>query len=399
MGGVAAQTLTFLSLPSAEKGKSQTFLDRLGMTGFFNMLRTLTAWQSLLQFFSCIRFRRCGSMNRICDEIDPSILKLNFMKSFPLILRAVVAVIAVTASYVSAAAPAAEEVIRGHDDFEFVYRAKLPQISDAGRLWLPLAKTSRWQTVTIDRISSPIESHKIKDREHDNDILVLPIEPADAGKTIEITYRVQRAEKSPYTSRDRDPLRYLKPERLVPANETFKTLAEEITRGKKTEIERGRALYDHVASRLKYDKSGTGWGRGDAVYACDVRAGNCTDFHAYFIALARAAGIPARFAIGVTIPADRDHGLIAGYHCWAEFLADGKWVPVDISEAAKNPSLADYYFGHHPANRFELSVGRDLAVDPAPASGPINFLIYPLLEIGGKIAKAETEFVFRRAKK
>ena len=35
-----------------------------------------------------------------------------------------------------------------------------------------------------------------------------------------------------------------------------------------------------------------------------------------------------------------------------EFFAGGSWVPVDISEAWKNPKLADYYFGHNPANRF-----------------------------------------------
>jgi hypothetical protein len=44
-----------------------------------------------------------------------------------------------------------------------------------------------------------------------------------------------------------------------------------------------------------------------------------------------------------------------------------------ISEAWKNPKLADYYFGHNPANRFELTKGRDLVVDPKPESGPINF--------------------------
>ena len=56
-------------------------------------------------------------------------------------------------------------------------------------------------------------------------------------------------------------------------------------------------------------------------------------YHAYFIALTRAVGIPARFAIGVTIPADKSEGTIEGYHCWAEFFADGRWIPVDISEA------------------------------------------------------------------
>jgi len=147
---------------------------------------------------------------------------------------------------------------------------------------------------------------------------------------------------------------------------------------------------------MRYDKSGTGWGHGDALYACDARTGNCTDFHAYFIALARSIGIPARFAIGATIPADKNEGTIDGYHCWAEFLADGRWVPVDISEAWKNRKLADYYFGHNPANRFELTKGRDLVVDPEPESGPINFLVYPLLEMNGQVMKPETTFEFRR---
>ncbi len=85
-----------------------------------------------------------------------------------------------------------------------------------------------------------------------------------------------------------------------------------------------------------------------------------------------------------------------GYHCWAEFYADGKWWPVDISEGDKYSSLATYYFGHHPANRFELSHGRDLVVDPLTASGPINFLAYPVLEVDGKPAKAEVTFSFVR---
>ena len=61
-----------------------------------------------------------------------------------------------------------------------------------------------------------------------------------------------------------------------------------------------------------------------------------------------------------------------------------------------NPKLADYYFGHNPANRFELTKGRDLVVDPEPESGPINFLAYPLLEMNGEVIKPDTIFEFRR---
>jgi transglutaminase-like putative cysteine protease len=287
-------------------------------------------------------------------------------------------------------------IIRGSDQFEFVYRVKLPEIKGEARVWIPLAKTDVFQTLTAEKLSIPIKWEKVQDRDYGNDICVLQPQPSDSGKTIELRYRVVRKEKAAYPGNDADAARYLRPEKLVPANATFKTLALDATSGKSGDVERAKALYDHVVGRMRYDKSGTGWGRGDAVYACDARTGNCTDFHAYFIALARSIGIPARFAVGATIPADKNEGAIDGYHCWAEFFADGRWVPVDISEAWKNPKLAEYYFGHNPANRFELTKGRDLIVDPAPASGPINFLAYPLLEMGGEIVKPETTFSFRR---
>ncbi|MBI3875461.1 MAG: transglutaminase domain-containing protein, partial [Verrucomicrobia bacterium] len=50
-------------------------------------------------------------------------------------------------------------------------------------------------------------------------------------------------------------------------------------------------------------------------------------------------------------------------------------------------------------NRFEVTQGRDLVVTPSPANSPINFLVYPLLEVDGKIVKTENEFSFKRVKK
>jgi len=265
------------------------------------------------------------------------------------------------------------EVVQESDHFEFIYRAKLPLLERAAKLWIPLAGSNSFQAVQIEGISAPVEYRQVRDREYGNQIMILTAGPEQSGKTIEIKYRVRRREKTWYPSTEQDIKRHLKPERLVPVNETFKSIALEVAGVKSTVTGQGRALYQHVLSRMRYDKSGAGWGRGDAVYACDSGAGNCTDFHAYFIALARSIGIPARFAIGFTIPANVEEGVIAGYHCWAEFHADGKWVPVDISEASKHPELTDYYFGHHPANRFELSTGRDLLVEPPPVTSPINY--------------------------
>ena len=311
-------------------------------------------------------------------------------------MRFLIIPIALVASALGVHAAGETSIVKGTDQFEFVYRVKLPEIKGEARVWIPLAKTDAFQTVTEEETDIPVKWQKVHDREYGNDICLLYPQPEDSGKTIELRYRVVRREKAGYPANKTDAARYLRPEKLVPINETFRTIARKATAGRSDDLERAKALYDHVMGRMRYDKSGTGWGHGDARYACDFRTGNCTDFHAYFIALARSVGIPARFAIGATIPADKNEGTIDGYHCWAEFLADGRWFPVDISEAWKNPKLADYYFGHNPANRFELTKGRDLVVDPEPASGPINFLAYPLLEMNGEIVKPETTFMFRR---
>ncbi len=287
-------------------------------------------------------------------------------------------------------------VVRDRDAFEFLYRATLPEIPEPARMWLPLAATDAFQTVEVASIHAPGRQTLLEERRFANRVLFLELGPEDGRKTVEIVYRVRRLEKAVHEEASGDHSQYLNPERLVPAHEDFASIAEGIVAGKKTDLVRARALYDHVIDRMRYMKHGAGWGKGDAVYACDARTGNCTDFHSYFIALARAVHIPARFAIGVAIPSERNDGGIDGYHCWAEFHADGKWWPVDISEGDKYTSLATYYFGHHPANRFEFSRGRDLIVEPGPASGPINFLAYPVLEIGGRPAAVKVEFSFKR---
>jgi transglutaminase-like putative cysteine protease len=287
-------------------------------------------------------------------------------------------------------------VIKGQDEFEFLYRATLPEITDTAHMWIPLPATDSFQTVEVKSIEAPGQRETLLEPEHGNSVLFLTLGPEDSGKTVAIRFGIRRLEKSVYQAETTAPERYLDPERLVPADERFRSIAEKVVEGKKGDLVRARALYDHVIDRMRYMKFGSGWGKGDAVYACDAKTGNCTDFHSYFIALSRAVGIPARFAIGAAIPSERNEGGIDGYHCWAEFHTDGKWWPVDISEGDKCSGLSTYYFGRHPANRIELSRGRDLVLEPGPASGPINFLAYPVLEIGGKPAKAKVEFSFNR---
>ena len=287
-------------------------------------------------------------------------------------------------------------VIYEKDEFEFIYRATVPELKEAARMWMPVPASDPFQTVELISLSTPGKHRTLTDQDHGNEVLFVELEPGDSGQIIEMRYNVKRNEKACYDDpQGRDP-KFLGTEGLVPDGDPFKTEAAEVVAGKDSDLIKARALYDHVIDKMKYAKFGEGWGQGDAVYACDSGKGNCTDFHSYFIALARSVDIPARFAIGAAVPSERNDGRINGYHCWAEFYADGKWWPVDISEGDKYSSLSTYYFGHHPANRVELSRGRNLVVEPGPESGAINFLAYPVLEVGGEPVKAAVEFSFVR---
>ena len=99
-----------------------------------------------------------------------------------------------------------------------------------------------------------------------------------------------------------------------------------VTEGETTPLDKARAIYDYVFTTMRYDKTGTGWGRGDVLYACDAKKGNCTDFHSLFIAMARSQGIPARFEIGFPLPPDKHSAEIAGYHCWSDFFEPQAWL-------------------------------------------------------------------------
>lgn len=288
-------------------------------------------------------------------------------------------------------------VVEGQDSFSFVYEATLPEFGAAGQMWIPIATSDAFQTVELVEISAPVDYKMIGDDQYGNSILFIDVLPKHSNEKVTIRYNVDRTEKSAYADPNADLSQYLQPSKLMPVDTRFTVLSNEIIEKREadTPLMQARALYDYVIENVRYAKQGV-YGTGDANYACDSKSGNCTEFHSLFISLARSAGIPARFAVGAAIPSSRDEGGVDGYHCWAEFYAEGKWWPVDISEADKYTALATYYFGHHPANRIEFSQGRDIAPEIMPATGSINFLAYPVFEVNGEVELVPTSFTFNR---
>jgi transglutaminase-like putative cysteine protease len=294
--------------------------------------------------------------------------------------------------------------------FEFIYRASISEIPGGTKelqVWLPYPTTDSNQEIFDMQVSSPAGATVYTEPKYGNSILFISVKKPTAPIDIEMRFKVRRSE---YLRKDFQKVSYrgdgwldpsvemfLKPDRLVPINDQIKKWAMEVTRGKRTDLEKARAIYDYTIATMKYDKSGQGWGRGDLLYACDARRGNCTDFHAVFIGFCRAVGIPARFAIGFPLPEKRGEGEISGYHCWAEFYLRGYgWVPVDASEAWKNPYKREYFFGGHDENRVQMSIGRDIVLRPKQQGSPLNYFVYPYAEADGKpLDTIKREFRFR----
>ena len=277
--------------------------------------------------------------------------------------------------------------------FRFTYSVAVQNIPDGAHklsVWIPVPKTDRYQEVLDLQVTSPLEYEITQEKRYGNRVLHIAAgAPLPREMELQLQVLVARraynvlAAKSP--SRDTEPPAPddLRPNDLVPIDGVIARVAREATRGARTPLEKARAIYDYVTRTMRYDKSGEGWGRGDAIYACDVRRGNCTDFHSLIIAMARASNIPARFVIGFPLPEDRAKGEIPGYHCWAEMFVEGiGWLPVDSSEASKHPEKREAFFGGLDANRVEFTRGRDLELEP-PASGRLNFFVYPRVEVDG----------------
>jgi len=280
--------------------------------------------------------------------------------------------------------------------FAFIYSATITGLTpnQSACIWIPVPPTNEDQEVKIVSKELPGMEQISTEPKFGNQVLYVEGKADDKGNIpFFVTFRVTRKEvrgdfhKHPG---DMDMLdRFLKPDKRVPVGGKSLTLILDRDMPK-DEVETARVLYDVVNEHMRYSKEGTGWGRGDSDWACDSRYGNCTDFHSLFISLARAQHIPAKFEIGFPLPEKRGQGEVAGYHCWAKFRPKGRdWIPVDISEANKNPKRRDYYFGNLTEDRVAFSMGRDITLIPKQDGEPLNFFIYPYVEVDGKPYPAE----------
>ena len=318
--------------------------------------------------------------------------------------------------------------------FAFTYNVEVE--STKGKkieLWVPIPQSNTVQKISRLRIDTDGLKYKLNiEIDHNNKyIYVYDENGTTETKHISITFNVKRKEHSNEMYANVNPQKYLMPYFTVPTGGIFNSVIRENNLSN-SDI---RGIYDYVLSGMHYGKPKTigdeyyndpwltaegeyglkkvsrdkvvklyqsaeilndnyTFGNGNALYACDIGVGNCTDYHSYFMSLSKTMEIPVRFHMGFPIPSN-EKGIVKGYHCWADYYVEGEgWYPVDISEADKAPDQSDYFFGTVCNNRVEMMVGRDFLLE---GYEPIvaNLFIYPLMEINDrKSNKFKKEFLY-----
>ena len=285
--------------------------------------------------------------------------------------------------------------------YSFTYEVVIPPSQEENKklsLWIPYPVEDQSQKVLSFKSHSLWPVKLTQENKYGNRMIYIEGKTKKEPHTLKFEYEIERF---PYKGEKKNnsflnPALYQKPDQLVPISPEIQIIAKEETKKASSTYQKIRVLYDYIVKTMTYDKSGSGWGNGDAVWACSTKRGNCTDFHSLFIALNRSENIPARFEIGFPIPADQKEGEIPGYHCWAiAYDAQKGWIPVDATESKKTGEI-EKYFGTLPSNRIKFSQGRDIVLNPPQKAAPLNYFIYPYAEVSGEIyPKVSKKFYFK----
>ena len=191
------------------------------------------------------------------------------------------------------------------------------------------------------------------------------------------------------------------PTASAPVDGIVRETAVRITDGKATQRDRLRALYDWVVDSTHRDPATLGCGRGNIVsmLRSGRLGGKCVDINGLLVALARAAGFPARDVYGIRVAESRLYpslgrsgDISAAQHCRAEaFVDDEGWLPLDAADVRKvaleqklaldSPeivALRDRLFGRWEPNWIGYNSGTDLQLPGNTSSAQdFAFLMYP----------------------
>ena len=274
------------------------------------------------------------------------------------------------------------------------------------KLWIPYPVSDRNQLVSDIKVAGDFASSGVyTDLTYGTPMLYAEWPAAAVSRKLSFSFRVVRQEIAQRDLPTREPkwnpadyAEYLQPSSLAPLDGDVKKLADRITASKLTNLEKARAIYDWTVENMYRDPGTRGCGQGDVCQLLKKPGGKCTDISSVFIALCRAAGVPAREVFSIRLGKKAQEDITGYQHCWAEFFVPGYgWVtadPADVRKAMlvekleldspKTKEYREFFWGGIDAYRVVLARGRDVRLNPPQAGAPLNTFGYPYAEIGGK---------------
>ena len=187
--------------------------------------------------------------------------------------------------------------------------------------------------------------------------------------------------------------------------------ALEITRGRTSDLDKARAIYEWIVDNTFRNPKTRGCGVGDikAMLESGNLSGKCADLNALFVGLARSVNLPARDVYGLRVARSEfgyrslgvgSPNVTRAQHCRAEvFLTGYGWVPVDpadvrkvvLEEKAQPTTLADpvvppvraKLFGSWEMNWLAYNEAHDIKL-PGSSGPAVGFLMYPQAETGSE---------------
>ncbi len=275
------------------------------------------------------------------------------------------------------------------------------------RLWIPYPVSDTHQVISDIKVTGDFASSGVyTDRTFGTPILYATW-PKDVSKrTLTFSFAVERQEirQTDFPTVEpawnpADYAEYLQPTSLGPVDGEVKKLADSIIENKTTVLEKARAIYDWTVDNMYRDPNTLGCGKGDVCLLLTKPGGKCTDISSVYVALCRAAGVPAREVFSVRLGKKAEEDTTTWQHCWAEFFLPGYgWVTVDPADVRKamltenldleNPKTKEYrefFWGGIDPYRVVVAQGRDVLLNPPQTGQPLNTFGYPYAEVGGHV--------------
>jgi hypothetical protein len=278
--------------------------------------------------------------------------------------------------------------------FNITYATEIinpPKVGETVNFWIPLAQSDDEQEITQLSIDSPVAFSINEEPLYGNKMVHVGPARLKGGNKIILKYKVRRKTMGTIKDENEEIKKHLVLTEREKWDSNISMFVDNVVPDGENPREIGRKIYYSLVDLLTYDKKIPGCGQGISVWTFENKRGRCDDFHALFRTMMIKKRVPVRWEQGIPLPYPSEikgsgklEGDCTGAHCWTRFyIGDGKWMPVDISEADKREDLRDYFFGTLSPNRFKVSTGRNIILSPPQGGEPLNTFPFTHAETEG----------------